>query len=368
MLNGLQAEGQITQDEADALLAAYDAGEITAQDLPLAPREGSTSLPEALMLAALLDVLLGAGEAQGEARAFARLAARLRLEVARREATGRLLEEYQRDQAQRLLAAHGGGTAGPATGQTREQARAAGNRILRGLPFSRKRRLARDFADIFGNEANRRTDNLLFGNYNDGMRRWHLSMREAIRDDLMAMAAIGKGQPLDAADLNRLGVAWRKQQAHLQRFAEEITARREAGNPMTRKQIKARARMYGGAQYAAFWRFAGEEKGQGWVVIWHSQDDGGVCSRCLSADHDMSPLPAGYPHPVPGYPWCRGGGACRCWLTFRFDPEAFAEAESDWESRGEQERREYYEVMREDPLLNQPAGGIVDAGGQGIAL
>jgi hypothetical protein len=40
------------------------------------------------------------------------------------------------------------------------------------------------------------------------------------------------------------------------------------------------------------------------------------------------------------------------------------EAESRWEERGEQRRREYYDVMRTDPLLNMDAGGVVTASGR----
>ena len=360
MTANLVQDGTISEEERQALLAAWDAGEITAQDLPLAPREGSTSLPEALMLAALLDALLRGVRGLEQEQQLARLAARLRLEVAQREATGRLLEEYQRRQAQRLLEAHGGGRElPPATGETREEARGAGNRILEGLPFSRKRKLARDFVDMFSQEAESRVDRYLFGDYDDGMRRFHIAMREASRDDLMALAAIGKGRPLDAADLNRLGVAWRKQQAHLQRFTEEIAARREAGDPMTRKQIKARARMYQGMGYSAFWRFASEERGQGWVVEWVARDDPITCSGCRHWE-DISPFPAGSPHPLPGSPACFGLGNCRCELRFEFDPQKYSEIEDMF--NGEAALRPYFGRMRDDPLTNVPTGGTYNAG------
>jgi len=375
--------GKITEEERQQLLEAYAAGEITAEDLPLAMEEFSTSLLDALMLAAVLEWLLREEDDSGglvlpagkSAKDFARWAASLRRTAIQRQReaadgsdkiTDRTAEHWE-EQVDRLRVRYQliGGPSGEADQETREEAREGVNEILEGLPFRRKRRLARDFVDYFHEEANQRAEQYLFGGFDDGLRRWQVAIREAMRDDLMAMAAAGKGRTLNESDLNRLGRVWRRQQSHLQRFAEEIAARREAEKPMTKKQIKARSRMYAGAEYSAFWRFAGEEKGQGWTVEWHSQDDGGVCPRCLIADKTMSPFPAGYPHPVPGSPWCRGGGACRCWLTFSFDPEAFAEAESRWEERWEQRRREYYDVMRTDPLLNMDAGGVVTAGGQG---
>jgi hypothetical protein len=288
--------GKITEEERQQLLEAYATGEITAEDLPLAMEEFSTSLLDALMLAAVLEWLLREEDDSGglvlpagkSAKDLARWAASLRQTAIQRQReaadgsdkiTDRTAEHWE-EQVDRLRTRYqliGGPSRDEADQETHEEAREEANEILKGLSFQHKRRLARDFVDFFHQEANQRTEQYLFGDFDDGLRRWQVAMREAMRDDLMAMAAAGKGHPLHEDDLNRLGRVWRRQQSHLQRFAEEIAARREAGNPMTEKQIKARARMYAGAEYSAFWRFASEEKGQGWVVDWHSQDDGGVC-------------------------------------------------------------------------------------------
>lgn len=332
MVARLEDEGTISAEEAEALREAYALGEVTAADLPLSPREGSTSLPGALMLAALIDALLRAALVSGsDERTLALLGARMRLTVAAQEATGALLEEWLQDGAQRLLEGRAGGggllppRGGGALGQAADDARRRTGRILDGLPQRRRDRLARDFVGIFGDEADRRTARLLFSDrYTDGMRRWQVAAREMMRDDLMALAAMGQRRPLSADDLNRLGRVWRRQQAHLQRFAEEIAAREALGRPMTEKQIAARLRQYAGAGYSEYWRgMVQQYVGRfGYVVVYNSVDDGGTCSRCREAE-DGGPYLPGTSHPLPGGDTCLGRGHCRCWLRIVFDMAAY---------------------------------------------
>lgn len=328
-LTNLQTEGTISPEERSALLEAFDAGEITAEDLPLAPREGSAGLPEWLMLAAVLDMLLGSGAApQEERRRLAEMAARLRLEVASRGATGPLLSSHLNERSRRLLEAHSSSALGalpPATEETASGARQAGGRILGGLRFGRRSRLARDFADAFHEEAERRTSRMLFSDrYTDGLRRWQVAAREMVRDDLMGLAAMGKGAPLSAADLNRLGATWQEQQGYLQRFAEEIAAKEALGDPMSEKQVAARLKQYAGAGYSAYWREAMRDYGEGWVVRYHAVDDDGTCPPCHEAE-EGSPYPATGPFPVPGNATCRGRGHCRCRLEPEENPSRYQE-------------------------------------------
>jgi len=337
--------GKITEKERQQLLEAYAAGEITAEDLPLAMEEFSTSLLDALMLAAVLEWLLREEDDSGglvlpageSAKDLARWAASLRRTAIQRQReaadgsdkiTGRTAEHWE-EQVGRLRARYQliGGPSGEADQETREEVREGVNEILEGLPFQRKRRLARDFVDYFHEEANQRTEKYLFGDFDDGLRRWQVAMREAMRDDLMAMAAAGKGRTLNEDDLNRLGRVWRRQQSHLQRFAEEIAARREAGSPMTKKQIKARARMYAGSTYTTYWRWTGEQYGVGYLVEYDAVDDGGTCSPCLEAERN-SPYLATEPFPLPGSATCLGRGHCRCELDFRLDQEAYRNLEA----------------------------------------
>lgn len=327
MLENLQAEGKLSSAQASAILAAYDAGEVTQEDLPLSPQEGSTGLPTALALAALLYVLSKAGFGGGGTEEW--VAAVLWRRVARRETTGPLLEDHLQKKASRLL--EGRDDVPETTWATplgaptpREQARDRSREMLRGLPERKRDQLARDFRDLFFEEASWRTARMLFsGQYDDGLRRWQVAAREMVRDDIMSMAAMGKGRPLTTADLNRLGEEWKRQQAYLQRFAEEVAARRAAGNPMTQKQIAARLKQYAGAGYSKYWRERGRQYGEGAVVRYISVDDPSTCSRCRSAEDD-SPYPATRPFPLPGGDTCRGRGHCRCRLEFEYRPNLFA--------------------------------------------
>jgi hypothetical protein len=325
MLDNLEAEGKLSSAQADAILAAYDAGQITEEDLPLSPQEGSTGLPTALALAALLYALLKAGFGSGGTEGW--IVVDLWRRVAGREATGPLLEARLQRKATQLLEGRDdvpSGSLPEGTRTAREQARDRSRQILRGMSKRERDRLARDFRDLFFEEADRRTARMLFSDrYDDGLRRWQVAAREMVRDDIMSMAAMGKGRPLTAADLNRLGEEWKRQQAHLQRFAEEIAARRAAGNPMTQKQIAARLKQYAGAGYSEYWRERARQYGEGAVVRYISVDDPRTCSPCRFAEDD-SPYPATGPFPLPGGDTCRGRGHCRCRLEFEHRPNLFA--------------------------------------------
>lgn len=188
------------------------------------------------------------------------------------------------------------------------------------MSSAQRRRTAYDILDIFRDEAGRRTSQLLFSDrYNDGLRRWQTAMRGAIRGDILTFAELGKGAPLDQADLRRLQPAIQRQMAHLQRFAEEIAAKREAGNPMSEDQVRARLRMYSGDALSEYYRAAEAGLDDGFVVRYDAIDDNRTCMPCIEAEEGSPYLPGR--GPFPGADTCLGRGHCRCTRIPEFSPQ-----------------------------------------------
>lgn len=312
MLERLVREDVLTEVQAAQLLRLWDDGRIGPDNLPLSPAEGAVRLSRDDAVRAMHNLLSRPEVAASIGYAFAQTSAE---------------------------------------GVTAQQM----STVLGRLSEARRDRMAQDVIDIFHEEAEERASRyLLSDRYDDGMRRWHTAMREAVRDDLLRMAELGKGDVLDEQDLNRLAGVMREQEGYLQRFAEEVKAReimaenaetiarREAqqgaeewteemieeriatlrSQPMSEAQIKQRARMYAGHGRTEYWEARSEEQGEGMVAHYVSQDDDGTCSRCVAAEQN-GPYPAGSGHPVPGSATCLGRGACRCRLRFSYDPELY---------------------------------------------
>ena len=331
MLERLVREGNLTEQEAGEVLRLWDAGEITSADLPLAPSEGVLGLNEWLALAAVLDILQRfniirqaqrvqalAGVLRRAGEAMARQEGAAAVEQTVREAAAYTARLQDIEQRVREAAAN--------TTRLEEVARAGRQRVtvaLGNLPASRRDRLSDDLTEIFHEEARSRTSRYLTsGDYDDGLRRWQVAMREASRDDLLRMAQLAKGGPLDADDLNRLREDWMSQQSHLQALSEKIAAKEALGEPLTDKQIANYARMYAGSGRSVYWQTRSREAGYGYLVWFEGYDDGGTCSACLEAQQG-SPYAAGTDHPLPGSDTCFGRGHCRDRLRFEYDPDRY---------------------------------------------
>lgn len=210
-----------------------------------------------------------------------------------------------------------------------------------GLDYDARRGLLNSALDTFGAEADRRT-RLLFSTPEEAgaarrsagsVRRWHLALREAVAEDLMAAARLGFGPgDLPPATLARLNAIIAEQQAYLSRFADEVAAHRmlvqegvaveaRVAGRYTEKAIAARARSYQGAARSAFYAIGeaaeAERLGEGWVAEYEAVDDGGTCSPCLSAELNGPYLPS--EGPMPGRE-CLGRGHCRCVRTLVYSP------------------------------------------------
>ena len=152
-----------------------------------------------------------------------------------------------------------------------------------------------------------------------GIRQWTRRMGEAVRQNLLELAELGAGRALTSAELRRLREALLTEYAHLDRFADQIAFRALLGRPMSKRQIRDRMRQYAGSGIGFFYTFLEEQLGDGYVIDYVSNDDGGTCTPCLTADLNSPYLPT--QGPMPGVV-CVAHGKCRCERTPRFDPIA----------------------------------------------
>ena len=192
---------------------------------------------------------------------------------------------------------------------------------------------------------------------------WHERTLKRVRDNLIQNAEIGKGRPLSREELNELQDVMQDQAQALKKFADEVALRRqvaenaeriareriqEAGEDlgeeafeeavqkltndlrsrrMSDKQIAARTQMYKGKSYEQFWRF--KERGikdSDLVVDYIALDDGATCGPCAEAQNRGPYLPG--QGPFPGAV-CLGGGHCRCRRDTRRDAALAAELRGD---------------------------------------
>jgi hypothetical protein len=150
-------------------------------------------------------------------------------------------------------------------------------------------------------------------------RDWHRGMKRLLTDYLIQQSAVGKGSPLNAADIARLNDVILEQQAFLSRFADEVGLRRMRHQSLTVDYLAARSNLYAGAGIDEWYRqFEGDAQ-DGEIVYYIAVDDGGTCSPCLAAE-EGSPYPP-QSGPFPGSV-CLGRGRCRCRRETRFDPTA----------------------------------------------
>lgn len=267
---------RLTEDEARATLAAWDAGTIADADLPAPPDDAA--------LAGLLLPLLAFGLDQiaavyGSVRE-ALIALRQSPAIEARDAAARAVLE---------------------------SSGLRGDRRTRRLYTPRD--AAPDRPPALGS-----------------VRQWHQATRADLADDLAALARLGYGPaPVPADQAQILARAVISQGAYLDTFAVRITLGRVGHHrPLSEKQVAARLRTYAGVPFATFYRAAmrpaslGGELGPGWVLDYIPLDDGGACFPCIHAGRDGPYLPS-LPHPMPGE-ICLGRGSCRCKLQPRFSP------------------------------------------------
>jgi hypothetical protein len=344
LLSALVTRGKLTEDEARDIFAAWEAGD----------------LPESVW-----PVLEASALALGPVAALTALLAALRLLRAGRVSPG----VY--NVARRLIAAIGpavptaaGGTAATTQALFANTPRAFG--ALSALPDQTRRELAEGILEAFARESDRRTALLkrsaepaeafiesvreaaderlsipeIVARFPDeaarlgiperrsfgDVRRFHVAMRQAIREDALALAQLGAGGPLTSEDAARLARAVAEQEAYLRRFVDEVAARealQAAGGraAMSRAQVAARARSYGGNARAQFWQAAGARQRAGIVADYIARDDPMTCGPCIDAQRGSPWLPAECP--APGAV-CLGGGACRCSIHYREDAAEYA--------------------------------------------
>ena len=159
---------------------------------------------------------------------------------------------------------------------------------------------------------------------------WQRRVRQLNQSVTRTMAELGAGRELRRMR-DRLSAAQTTGAAYLQRFAEQIAARRLiAANPqlfpdgargLTVNQIAARVRLYTGAGRALY--FAGaeiEREGEaGWAIRYEARDDPDTCSPCHRAEGYYLPGDGPYPGDV-----CLGAGNCRCVRFAVYAPEIHA--------------------------------------------
>lgn len=150
--------------------------------------------------------------------------------------------------------------------------------------------------------------------------RWKEQMQATIEEYARQMAAAGAGTLPDVATRAKVDARLQEQQPYLERFAGVVAA-----GVMSAIAIAARAKLYGGVGWGAYWTGAENaiSRQRGQIVYYTARDDRGTCGPCNAAQR-TSPYRAGTNHPVPGSV-CLGGGLCRCELRFEYNPTVYAQ-------------------------------------------
>lgn len=152
---------------------------------------------------------------------------------------------------------------------------------------------------------------------------WQADMSNTVRRYMLAQASAGLGRPLTQAEIAVLAPRINEQTQYVYRYAADIAARRQTGNPYQVGYLNNRSTQYGGAGWGLY--FEGQEVqygGQdGWVVDYISRDDDRTCGPCLSAENNGPYLPG--QGPMPGEV-CLGRGYCRCERRLRYDMAVWA--------------------------------------------
>lgn len=151
---------------------------------------------------------------------------------------------------------------------------------------------------------------------------WQADMTNTVRRYMLAQASAGVGRPLTQAEINAIAPRINEQSQYVYRYAADIAARRQTGNPYQVAYLQNRSTQYGGVGWGLY--FEGQEgaySGQdGWVVDYISRDDDRTCSPCLDAERNGPYLPGQGPYPGQV---CLGRGYCRCERRLRYDPAAW---------------------------------------------
>jgi len=145
---------------------------------------------------------------------------------------------------------------------------------------------------------------------------WERQMANAIEGYLIAQATAARGRallPSELLEIERDQIA--TQMDYLAGFRQDLES-----EPRTEDYISSRSKLYAGAGRALWYRIAEMDAPDGWVVDYHSVDDSGTCSPCVSAESD-GPYLFGH-GPFPGEV-CLGRGRCRCQRQPRFDLAAW---------------------------------------------
>jgi hypothetical protein len=271
LLAQLTADGEITEEQAAGILLNWQTltGIETILPLPMAEGIREEEIDDDLILAILIAVLgARARGARTPAAIYARLAPQYRRPVID------MIQDYHATQAEDLAE------------------RLAANRL--------------------------------------SVEQWQRAVRTLNQSVTRTMAELGAGRALRGMR-DRLTTIQRTQAAYLQRFAEQIAARRLiAANPqlfpngaagLTVNQIAARVRLYTGAGRALFFEGAEQERqGEaGWVIRYEARDDSETCSPCSAAEGYYLPGAGPYPGDV-----CLGAGNCRCVRFAVYAPDIYA--------------------------------------------
>jgi hypothetical protein len=194
------------------------------------------------------------------------------------------------------------------------------NVVLGSPPLERQKGAVR-LLDDFDAETDRFARQHLVGDGPFDARRWHEDMAEGVRGQILRNMQLGVGRDLNEEELARARELVGEQSGYLKRFAEEVSARKAAGRPMSEAQVASRSRMYAGVAYGEFYKQAESFYGEGYIVEYKAVDDGGTCSPCHEAEDESPYLPGD--GPMPGLV-CRGRGQCRCLRQREYDPEQAA--------------------------------------------
>lgn len=153
---------------------------------------------------------------------------------------------------------------------------------------------------------------------------WQTLMRERTQTLLAQQLILGKGEWPSRHDREVAQGLVQRETLFLDRFADDIAAKRATGQPLSEGQVRARSNLYTGTARGEFYRalesdwqpVVGATKEEGWCVHYVARDDKGTCLPCHRAQGWYLPG-AG---PLPGQV-CEGRAQCRCRRVLTFDTE-----------------------------------------------
>lgn len=273
ILERLVRSGRITTEEAGEILAKFDRGELTEDDLPLS--DGDSLI---LILFPQLYLAL-----QSRYLLLASLPARVRYDE-RFTIAGDFFTDAER------LAARLASTGNYRQFQ-QDAMEAIRNTLVRQLVLGKSAQLTS--AEVARARAGTLTP-----------------------EEIQAIAR----RIVTQGDIDRLSEEALTQSAYLKRFMDQAAAAEAAGKPFSEAYITNRFQLYGGAGIGVFYKTIEAPLGPGWVVDYISRDDQWTCSPCLRSEEEGPYLPG--EGPMPGVV-CLGKRRCRCHRQPRFDRETY---------------------------------------------